>query len=49
LLILQVFNLLICVIEAKGDTSMAAQSLGNKQFEHKWEQADDAQRTPDNT
>jgi hypothetical protein len=48
LLILQVSNLLICVIEAKGDTSVEAQSLGHQQFEHKWEQADDAQRTCDN-
>lgn len=30
-----------------GNTSAAAQSLGNQQFEHKWEQADDRQRTRD--
>ncbi len=32
-------------LKPKGNTSAAAQSLGNQQFEHKWEQADDTQRT----
>lgn len=34
-------------LKPKGNTSAAAQSLCNQQFEHKWEQADDRQRTRD--